>query len=131
LSEEPYFAPGPLNNVVDGDEFRWAERWGPAGTAVPKQIAGRVNSSGTVGAGSGFASSRNDRGEYTLNFPSGTFNGSTPPIPVVTPESSGLAISLFPTPSFQGAYSMNVSIETTGSFPTAFDSAFFFLVTQS
>jgi hypothetical protein len=63
---------------------------GPAGPQGPqgpgsKTIAGLVNADGTKFAGSGFTSTRNATGRYTISFPPGTWNGVGFPVMTVTP----------------------------------------------
>ncbi len=70
---------------------------GDPGADAPKQIAGWISWTGTVLAGSGFTATNGAQGEYTVSFPAGTWNGTTPPIPVVTagevPQTFGPVVS--------------------------------------
>ena len=43
-------------------------RLGAGGTPLQQIIAGRINSDGSVAAGSGFSSTRTDKGQYTVTF---------------------------------------------------------------
>jgi hypothetical protein len=51
-------------------------------------ISGFVNADCSIQTGTGFTCGVNN-GAYTLTFPTGTFNGPTPPVAVVTPFYTG------------------------------------------
>ena len=51
-------------------------------------LSGFVNADCSIQTGTGFTCGVNN-GTYTLTFPTGTFNGPTPPVAVVTPFYSG------------------------------------------
>ena len=91
----------------------------------PAVISGEVTSNGAAFVGTGYTSVRNSTGNYTLNFPAGTFNGSTSPIPVVTPLSDGVTASSTESVSYSGDGSASINVTFTN------DTSFFFIVAQS
>ena len=81
--------------------------------------------------GSGFTASRAGIGEYQVNFPEGTFNGTALAVPVVScirEEDPCLATVDFLFGSRNGAAAFSV-LTTNGGSPA--DNGFAFVITQS
>ena len=104
---------------------------GAPGPAAPTQIAGIIDSDGSVVTGSGFTAERNGIGEYEVSFPEGTFNGTALAVPVVScmrGEGPCLAQIDFLFSSRNGAAAFSV-LTTNGGSPA--DNGFAFVITQS
>ena len=129
---------GQLRLVSSGDECRPSEtvvQWiaaAPAGPGV-KTISGLVASNGATQVGSGFTSTRNGAGNYTIHFPPGTW--ASFPVMVVSPFGLPGAFpvcEIFSALGFvDGSADYNVICSSTAGPWTPLDVSFWFITTAS
>ncbi len=131
---------GQLRLVSSGDECRPSEtvvQWIAAAPAGPgaKTISGLVRPNGATQVGSGFTSTRNGAGDYTIHFPPGTW--ASVPVMVVSPfgQPGGVSFPVCEIPSvlgfFNGSADFNVICSSTVGSWTPLDVYFWFITTAS
>ena len=95
---------------------------------TPKHaLVGNIHPDGTIGGGVGFTSTHVSPGQYQINFPAGTWNGTTLPIVVATPFVAAAPVNL---------RIVGYNAGSNGSLVVVFDNAgvdvnFFFIINQS